>query len=224
MKVVLFGATGMVGQGVLRECLLDQGVEQVLTVGRRATGHTHPKLHELVVPDLSDFTPVAEKLTGYDACFFCLGITSAGTPEAEYRRVTFDIPVAAGRVLAERNPNLTFVLVTGRGTDSSGKSTTMWARVKGEAENAIFALPLRGKYAFRPGIIQPLHGAASRTALYRFFYSAFGWLFPIMKALSADGFTTTERVGRAMLRVARNGYEKQILESRDINAAAALTS
>jgi uncharacterized protein YbjT (DUF2867 family) len=220
MKVVLFGATGMVGQGVLRECLLDLDVEQVLSVGRRETGKTHPKLHELVLADLSDFTGVADRLAGYDACFFCLGVTSAGTPEAEYRRVTLDIPAAAGRVLAERNPNLTFILVTGRGTDNTGKSATMWARVKGEAENAIFALPIKGKYAFRPAIIQPLHGVASRTPLYRFFYVAFGWLFPLWKALSPDTLTTTERLGRAMLNVARRGYDKPVLETPDINAAS----
>jgi uncharacterized protein YbjT (DUF2867 family) len=223
MKVVIFGATGMVGQGVLRECLLDPGVEQVLSVGRRATGKVDPKLHELVLPDLTDLDSVAGKLAGYDACFFCLGVTSAGTPEAEYRRTTLDIPAAAGRVLAEKSPNLTFVLVTGRGTDNTGKSSVMWSRVKGEAENAIFALTLKGKYAFRPGIIQPLHGVASRTPLYRFFYVALGWMFPIWRALSPDSITTTERVGRAMLWVARHGYEKQVLESPDINAAAART-
>jgi uncharacterized protein YbjT (DUF2867 family) len=222
MKVILFGATGMVGQGVLRECLLDPDVERVLAIGRRPSGKRNPKLEELVLSDLHDFTPVAAELTGYDACFFCLGVTSVGATEAEYRRVTRDIPAAAGRVLAERNPGMTFVLVTGRGTDATGTSKTMWARVKGEAENAVFALPFKGKYAFRPGVIQPLHGVTSRTPAYRVLYTLFGWLVvPMLRWLAPDSMTTTERVGRAMLNVARRGYSKPVLESADINAAAA---
>ena len=222
MKVILFGATGMVGQGVLRECLLDPDVERVLAIGRRPSGKRNPKLEELVLSDLHDFTPVAAELTGYDACFFCLGVTSVGASEGDYRRVTRDIPAAAGRVLAERNPGMTFVLVTGRGTDATGTSKTMWARVKGEAENAIFALPFKGKYAFRPGVIQPLHGVTSRTPAYRVLYTLFGWLIvPILRSIAPESMTTTERVGRAMLNVARRGYSKPILESADINAAAA---
>jgi uncharacterized protein YbjT (DUF2867 family) len=223
MRVILFGATGMVGQGVLRECLLDEGVEAVLSVGRRSTGREEPKLSELVLEDLHDYSRVADKLAGYDACFFCLGVTSAGMAEPEYRRVTRDIPAAAAKVLAEKNPGMTFIIVTGRGTDSTGKSSTMWARVKGEAENAVFALPFKGKYAFRPGVIQPLHGITSRTAAYRVLYVVLGWIIPILRALSPDSITTTERVGRAMLNVARRGYSTQVLESKDINLAAAMT-
>src|SRR4051812_37051451 len=208
MKVILFGATGMVGQGVLRECLLDPEVEAVLAVGRGPSGKQSPKLAELVLSDLYDFTPVAEKLTGYDACFFCLGVTSVGATEADYRRVTRDIPAAAGRVLAERNPGMTFVLVTGRGSDATGTSKTMWARVKGEAENAILALPFKGKYVFRPGVIQPLHGITSRTPSYRVLYALFSWVVPILRWLAPESMTTTERIGRAMLNVARRGYSK----------------
>lgn len=221
MKVILFGATGMVGQGVLRECLLDPEVESVLAVGRGPSGKQSPKLADLVLSDLYDFTPVAEKLTGYDACFFCLGVTSVGATEADYRRVTRDIPAAAGRVLAERNPGLTFVLVTGRGTDATGTSKTLWARVKGEAENAILALPFKGKYVFRPGVIQPLHGITSRTPSYRVLYALFSWVVPILRWLAPESMTTTERMGRAMLSVARRGYSKPVLETADINAAAA---
>ena len=223
MRVILFGATGMVGQGVLRECLLDEGVEAVLSVGRRSTGREEPKLSELVLEDLHDYSRVADKLASYDACFFCLGVTSAGMAEPEYRRVTRDIPAAAAKVLAEKNPGMTFIIVTGRGTDSTGKSSVMWSRVKGEAENAVFALPFKGKYAFRPGVIQPLHGITSRTAAYRVFYVLLGWIIPILRALSPDSITTTERVGRAMLNVARRGYSTQVLESKDINLAAAMT-
>jgi uncharacterized protein YbjT (DUF2867 family) len=220
MNVILFGATGMVGQGALRECLLDPGVERVLTIGRRATEQTSPKLRELVVPDLTDYAGVARELAGYDACFFCLGITSAGMSEADYRRVTVDIAVAAARVLVEKNPGMTFIFVSGAGTDGTGKSRTMWARVKGEGENAILALPFKGKYAFRPAFIQPQHGITSRTGAYRFVYAVLGPLFPLLKALFPRYVTTTERVGRAMLNVARHGAAKAVLENEDIDAAA----
>jgi uncharacterized protein YbjT (DUF2867 family) len=219
MNVVLFGATGMVGQGVLRECLLDAGVERVLTVGRSATGQTNPKLRELVHRDLADFAPIANELTGYDACFFCLGISSTGMSEADYRRVTVDIAVAAARTLVDRNPGMTFIFVSGAGSDRSGTSRTMWARVKGEAENAILAMPFKGKYVFRPAFIQPKGGITSRTTSYRILYAVLRPLVPIVKALFPRYVTTTERVGRAMLNVARNGAAKAVLESEDIDRA-----
>src|SRR5579883_3414043 len=150
MRVVLFGATGMVGGGVLRECLLDPGVERVLSIGRRPSGQTHDKLRELVLPDLADYSGVAADLAGQDACFFCLGVSSAGMSEADYRRVTHDIAVAAGRALLAASPQATFVFVSGAGTDGTGKSRTMWARVKGETENAILDMGFRRAYAFRP--------------------------------------------------------------------------
>ncbi len=220
MKVIVFGATGMVGQGVLRECLLDPGVTGVLTVGRSATGQTHEKLRELVCKDLTDYSRVADDLSGYDACFFCLGVSSAGMSEAEYRRVTYDIAVAAARTLVELNPNMTFVFVSGAGTDATGKSRTMWARVKGDAENAILGLPFRGKYVFRPAFIQPMHGIRSRTASYRILYAIVAPFVPLLKALFPRSFTTTERVGRAMLNVARHGASKAVLENGDIDDAA----
>lgn len=222
MRVIIFGATGMIGQGVLRECLLDPGVETVLTIGRSATGKEHPKLHELVLPDLHDYSGVADKLTGYDACYFCLGVASAGMKEDDYRRITRDIPAAAGAVLAERNPNMTFILVSGRSTDSTEKGPVMWARVKGAAENAIFALPFKGKYAFRPGLIQAKHGAKSRTTLYRVAYTLMAPIVPLLRALNPNSVSTTERIGRAMLNVTRRGYPKQVLETADIEAAASL--
>src|SRR5580700_3949906 len=220
MKVILFGATGMVGQGVLRECLADPGVEGVLTIGRRVTGQTHPKLREIALPDLTDYSAIADQLAGYDACFFCLGVTSAGMSEADYRRVTVDIAVAAARVLAERNPEMTFVFVSGQGSDGTGKSRAMWSRVKGEAENAILAMPFKGKFAFRPGFIQPAAGIVSRTPLYRFFYAILIPLFPLIKALFPKNVTTSESMARAMLNVARHGAPKAVLETVDINAAA----
>jgi uncharacterized protein YbjT (DUF2867 family) len=220
MKVIIFGATGMVGQGVLRECLADPGVEGVLTIGRRATGQQHPKLRELTVPDLTDYSSIAGELSGYGACFFCLGVSSAGMTEAEYRRVTVDIAVAAGRVLAERSPEMTFVLVSGQGTDGTGKSRVMWSRVKGEAENAILAMPFKGKFAFRPGFIKPGPGIASRTPMYRFLYAIVIPLYPLLKALFPKSMTTSEGIAHAMLNVARHGAPKAVLETVDINAAA----
>jgi uncharacterized protein YbjT (DUF2867 family) len=218
MKVILFGATGMVGQGVLRECLLDPDVERVLAVGRSPTGQQHAKLQELVHKDLSDFSTVEESLTGYDACFFCLGISSAGMTEEEYRRVTYDIAMAAARTLVRLNPDMTFIFVSGAGTDSTEKGRTMWARVKGETENALSRLPFKATYMFRPAFIQPMHGATSKTESYRLLYRVLGPLFPVIKALFPKYVTTTEAVGRAMLRVAKRGAPQRVLENQDIHA------
>ncbi|MCI0572622.1 MAG: NAD(P)H-binding protein [Myxococcaceae bacterium] len=224
MKVILFGATGMVGQGVLRECLLDPDVERVLAVGRNTTGQKHAKLQELVHKDLADLSGVEDALTGYDACFFCLGVSSAGMTEQDYRRVTYDFTLAAAETLARRNPDMTFVFVSGAGTDSTGRGSSMWARVKGETENALSRLPFRAAYMFRPGYIQPLHGITSKTRLYRAVYAVAGPLYPVWKALLPNSVTTTEQVGRAMLRVAKQGAEKRVLENGDINALGAVAA
>jgi uncharacterized protein YbjT (DUF2867 family) len=221
MKVILFGATGMVGQGVLRECLLAPDVERVLSVGRAASGRSDPKLEELVHSDFNDFTSVEARFAGYDACFFCLGISSAGLSEAEYRRITYDITLAAARSIVRVAPQLTFIYVSGQGTDESEKGRSMWARVKGQTENALRALPFRAAYMFRPGIIQPLHGAHSKTTLYRAGYVVAWPLFPLLKAVAPRSITTTERVGLAMLRVARQGAPKPLLDNADINDLAA---
>ena len=221
MKVILFGATGMVGQAALRECLLNPGVERVLTIGRSPTGQTNEKLQELVHADLTSYVGISDQLTGYDACFFCLGISSAGMSEADYRRITVDIASAAARALVEKSPQMVFIFVSGAGSDGTGKSRTMWARVKGEAENAILALPFRGAYVFRPAFIRPMHGITSRTRAYRVAYAVLRPLVPLLTALFPHQSTTTEKLGRAMLGVARRGAPKRILESDDINAAAA---
>jgi uncharacterized protein YbjT (DUF2867 family) len=217
MKAVLFGATGMVGQGALRECLLDPGVERVLAVVRTPTGGKHEKLRELVLRDFTDFSAVEGDLVGYDACFFCLGVTSAGLSEDAYRRVTYDIAMAAARTLARLDPGMTFIFVSGAGADSTGQGRVMWARVKGQTENAVLELPFRAAYVFRPAFIQPLHGITSRTKLYRITYAVMAPLYPVLKALAPGHVTTTERIGRAMLRVARQGAPKRVLESRDID-------
>jgi uncharacterized protein YbjT (DUF2867 family) len=217
MNVILFGATGMVGQGVLRECLLDPDVVRVVSIGRSATGQQHPKLREVVHQNLFDFSAIESEMSGFDACFFCLGVTSAGMTEEAYQRVTYDIAVAAAGTLARLNPGMTFVFVSGAGTDSSERGRTMWARVKGKAENAIGRLPFKAAYMFRPAFIQPMHGVKSRTAAYRIFYVLARPLMPLLKFLLPNYVTTTEQLGKAMLAVARRGYTTRILETRDIN-------
>ena len=204
MKVVLFGATGMVGQGALRECILDPGVEAVLCVGRRPSGATDPKVQDLVGADLTDYRGVMDRLAGWDACFFCLGVSSAGMTEDAYRKVTVDIAVAAGRALAEKSPGMTFVFVSGAGTDGTGTSRTMWARVKGEAENAILALPFARAYAFRPAVIRPLHGIQSRTTAYRIAYAVIGHDHRAPRKGDADGGTA----GRADARAREQGHRR----------------
>ncbi|MEU7836304.1 MULTISPECIES: NAD-dependent epimerase/dehydratase family protein [unclassified Nonomuraea] len=215
MKVIIFGATGMVGQGVLRECLADDRVTAVLTVGRTPTGRTHDKLRELAHPDLLDLTPIEAELSGYDACFFCLGVSSAGMSEKDYRRVTYDFTLAAGETLARLNPGSTFVYVSGVGTDEHGRA--MWARVKGQTENALLALPFEA-YMFRPGYIQPMHGVTSRTTWYRLAYVVTAPFYPILRLLFPAAVTTTERIGQAMITVADRGAPKRILGPLEINA------
>jgi uncharacterized protein YbjT (DUF2867 family) len=218
MKIILFGATGMVGQGVLRECLLDPDVETVLSIGRNPTGQHHDKLREIVHADLTTFSAIEGDLEGTDACFFCLGISSAGMKEADYARVTYDFTIAAAEILARLNPGMTFIYVSGTGTDSTEHGRSMWARVKGRTENSLLRLPFISAVMFRPGAIQPLHGVKSKTKLYRVLYLVFGPLLPVMKAVFPNQVTTTETVGRAMLVVAKRGAPKAILETRDINA------
>ncbi len=220
MKIILFGASGMVGQGVLRECLLDPEVESVLAVGRAPTGQQHPKLRELFHQDFTDFSGIGDQLTGYDAGFFCLGVSSAGMSEAAYRHVTYDFTLAAAQVLAQGNPGMTFIYVSGTGTDSTERGRSMWARVKGATENALLKLPFKAAYMFRPGFIQPLHGIKSKTRLYRSIYAVMGPLYPVWKTLFPKYMTTTEQVGRAMLAIAKHGAPVRLLENRDINQAA----
>lgn len=219
MKVVLFGATGMVGQGVLRECVRDEGVHEIVAVGRRRTGASDPRLREIVLPDLLDLSGAEDALAGAEACFYCLGVSSTGVSEAEYRRVTLDVTLAAGRAMARRSPGTSFVFVSGAGADATGRSRLMWARVKGEAENALRALDLKTT-VFRPGFIQPGDGIVSRTGLYRAFYAVAAPLFPVLERLAPRQVTSTERIGRAMLAVVRRGAPRDILDSGDINALA----
>ena len=218
MRVVLFGATGMVGQGVLRECLLDPEVQSVLSIGRSAGGQQHPKLRELIHTDFLDYSAIEQKLSGFDACFFCLGVSSAGMTEERYTRVTYDITLAAARTLVRVNPNTTFIYVSGMGTDSSERGRSMWARVKGKTENDMLRLPFKAAYMFRPAMIVPLHGVKSKTKLYRVFYAVLGPLLPLLNGRFPKYVTTTEQIGRAMIKVAEDGWPKPVLENSDINA------
>jgi uncharacterized protein YbjT (DUF2867 family) len=222
MKVLLFGATGMVGQGVLRECLLDPDVESVVCIGRGAAGQQHPKLREVLHDNFLDFSAIEDQLSGFDACFFCLGVSSAGMTEEKYERITYGFTIAAARVLARGtqnnpNPNMTFIYVSGMGTDSSEHGRSMWARVKGRTENELLRLPFRAAYMFRPGAIVALRGIKSRTKLYRVLYVPFSPLLPLLYKFFPKYVTTTEQIGRAMLKVAKQGWPKPVLETADIN-------
>jgi uncharacterized protein YbjT (DUF2867 family) len=220
MKVILFGTTGMIGQGALRECLRDPEVESVLAIGRSATGLEHAKLRELVHADLFDLSAIAAELSGYDACFFCLGVSAAGMTEAAYRRVTYDLTLAVARTLVAQSPGMTFLYVSGAGTNSTGRGGAMWARVKGETENALLSLPFKAKHMLRPGLIMPRHGITSRTRLYRVVYAILGPLYPLLNGLFPGQLMTTERLGQAMLVIARHGATKPVLEARDLNDLA----
>ncbi len=206
----------MVGQGVLRECLLAADVEAVLSVGRSPTDVQHAKLRETVVPDLFNVAAYEDELSGFDACFFCLGVSSAGMTEEAYTRLTYDLTMKVAETLARLNPALTFVYVSGAGTDSSERGRTMWARVKGRLENALLRLPFRAAYMFRPGLIVPLHGIKSKTKAYRIIYGAIKPITPLLRWAFPKSVLTTEELGQAMLIVARRGSEKRVLETRDL--------
>jgi uncharacterized protein YbjT (DUF2867 family) len=219
VNVLLFGATGMIGQGALRECLLAPDVERVTIVVRRPTGQSHAKLREIVQADVANLAPVEKDLAGTDACFFSLGVSAVGMTEQQYTRVTYDLTLAVATTLARIAPHMTFIYVSAAGTDSTERGRFMWARVKGRTENALLRLPFRA-YMFRPGLIIPLHGIRSATALYNAAYVVLRPVMPILRRVSPDMVTTTEEVGRAMLAVARDGYPSRVLAMKDIRRAA----
>jgi uncharacterized protein YbjT (DUF2867 family) len=217
MKIILFGATGMVGQGVLRGCLADPDVTSVLAVGRSPTGQAHAKLHEVLHDNFLDFSAIESRLVGFDACFFCLGVTSVGLSEERYRHLTYDIAIAAATTLARLNPGMVLIYVTGAGTDSTEQGGVMWARIKGKTENDLLKLPFKGAYMFRPGAIQPLHGVRSKTAWIQAIYVVAAPLLTLLYKIAPKYVTTTEQVGRAMIKVAKRGFPRPVLESEDIN-------
>jgi uncharacterized protein YbjT (DUF2867 family) len=217
MKAILFGATGMVGQGVLRECLLDPDVTEVLSVGRNPSGVQHAKLREVLHDDFTDFSKIESQLAGYDVCFLCLGVSSIGMDPERYRHLTYDVTMAAANTLVRLNPGMVFTYVTGKGTDQTEKSRLGWARVKGKTEADLLKLPFRAAYMFRPSGIQPLHGVRSKTGWVNAIYAVTAPLLSWLVRVAPNHMTTSERMGRAMISVARNGYPKSILESADIN-------
>jgi uncharacterized protein YbjT (DUF2867 family) len=221
VKVILFGGSGMVGQAALRACLLDPQVTEVLSIGRAPMGPTAPKLHELTLPDVGDLSGVQDQVRGFDACFWCLGVASAGRTEAEYRTVTYDLTVRAATTLATLNPGMVIVYVSGAGTDSTEHGRSMWARVKGATENALVRLPFRGAYMFRPGIIQPMHGIRSKTRSYRVLYTILRPFLFLVRLAGPNSMTCTDHVGRAMIAVARDAPPEHLLGNREINTLGA---
>ena len=220
MRVIILGATGMVGSGALMESLESPEVSHVLVLGRSSCGVHHPKLEEILHQDFLNIQSLRSKVRGYDACLFCLGVSASGMKEAEYERLTFTLTTHVAEVLLSENPHMTFCYVSGQGTDSTEKGWMMWARVKGRTENALLAMPFQSAYMFRPGYIHPVKGARTKTPLYKAFYFIASPLYPVLNSLFPDQLTTTESVGRAMLQVVLTGAPKKILKSADINILA----
>ncbi len=220
MKLILFGATGMIGQGALRAALASPEVERVLSVARRPTGVSNAKLTELLHKDFTDFSAVEAELAGYDGCLFCLGVSSAGMSEQDYARVTFDYTLAAARTLARLNPKAPFLYVSGQGTDSTERGRAMWARVKGRTENELLRLPVPA-YLFRPGYIQPVDGVVSSTTLYRVMYATVGVLYPLWRALAPNLVTTSAILGRAMVAAIAERGPSRIVDIPEINRLGA---
>jgi uncharacterized protein YbjT (DUF2867 family) len=223
MKVSLFGATGMVGAGVLLECLADDRVTAVMAIGRSPTGRNHSKLTDVLHQDFLHFESLQPRLAGYDVCFFCLGVSSLGLDEAAYTRITYDYTLAAARAFLAANPAGTFCYISGAGTDSTERGRSMWARIKGHTENDILALGFRRAYMLRPGFIQPVKGVRSKTGWYQAFYTVLTPLSPMILALVPGLATTTSAVGRAMIRLGLEGYSRPIVSTRDINHLAGET-
>lgn len=220
MKILIYGATGMVGQGVLREAIHASDVNEILCVGRRPVESASAKVSNLIVGDLFDHDTIAPQITGFDACFFCIGTTSFGKPEFEYKRLTYDLALTIAKGLLPQNPELTFVYVSGQGADSTESGKIMWARVRGKLENSLFKLGFKSAHSLRPGYIQPLDGIKSKTALYRLPYAALGFAYPLLKKLFPNAICSTRTVGQAMLQLARVGSGPRILEAADINRLA----
>lgn len=220
MKVAITGSTGMVGKGVLLECLDDDRVSEVLVINRSSLAMQHPKLKEVLLKDFANPTPIKDELKGYDAVYYCLGVSAGGMSEADYKHITYDYALALGKVFKEVNPDGTFIYVSGTGTDSSEKGSMMWARVKGKTENDLLALDFEQAFMFRPGLIRPLKGIKSRTAAYNIGLTVVKPFWPILNALLGNSITDTTRIGEAMINVTLQGSDKQHLENVEINQLA----
>ena len=216
LNIILTGATGMVGEGVLLECLRDPDVASVLILGRKASGYVQPKVRELLLADLQNLTAVESQLVGYQACFFCAGVSAVGLSKQQYERLTYDLTLGVAQTLARLNPEMTFTYVSGAGTDTSEQGRSHWARVKGRTENALLRLPFRAAYMFRPGYMHPTPGQRNTLKAYRYFT----WLYPVLRRLAPAYVSTMQELGRAMLAAARVGYPKPVLEVRDIVSLA----
>lgn len=216
IRAIVFGASGMVGEGVLLKALGHRDVEAVLVVGRRTCNWNHPKLKEIIHSDFFDYSSLEGQLRGYDACFFCLGVSSVGMKEVEYTRITYDLTMHAARTLSRLNPEMTFCYVSGTGTDSSEQGPMMWARVKGRTENHLAQLPFKAVYAFRPGLMKPVEGQKNVKQIFK----AVAWPFPLWKVLFPKSVCALEDVGLAMIRVTQSGYAKKILGNADITLLA----
>jgi len=214
LKAIITGATGMVGEGVLHECLQHNDVEEVLVVGRRSCGIKHPKLKELITPDLFDLSSIKEQLSGYNACFFCLGVSSIGMKVEQFYKLTYTLTMNFATILASQNPGMIFCYISGAGTYSSEKGKLMWARVKGKTENELAKLPFKKVYKFRPGILKPTKGLKNTLSFYKYL----GWLLPVIKLFSPNLISTLKQLGLAMINAASKGYEKQEIEVSDIIA------
>jgi len=212
----------MVGKGVLYECLDHPDVEKVLVINRRSIGIIHEKLEEIVLADFYDLTAIESKLQGYNACYFCLGVSAFRMSEEDYRKITYDLTLNFANTVLPQNPDMVFCYVSGVGTDSSEKSRTMWARVKGKTENDLLAMDFKDSYLFRPGYIQPLKGIRSNTKLYNAMYAVFKPLYPVFKIITPNSVTSTSQVGKSMINIVKHGYDNRIITSRDINTLAAL--
>jgi hypothetical protein len=215
VRAIITGTTGMVGEGVLHECLQHPDVEKILVINRKPGGYTHAKLEEVIHKDFHNLSAIEGKLKGYNACFFCLGVSSVGMKEPEYKKLTYDLTMHVANTLLKQNPDLTFCYVSGAGTDST-ESKGMWARVKGKTENDLLKLPFKNAFMFRPGLIQPTPGLKNTLK----FYNYLGWLIPVIKAFSANGVTSLKEIGVAMINTVTKGYEKRLLEVPDIKALA----
>jgi len=212
IHAIITGATGMVGEGVLHVCLNHPDVKSVLVINRKPCGVSHPKLKEIIHQDFFNFSPIESQLSGYNACFFCLGVSSVGMKEATYYKLTYELTMHVAGTLSRLNPEMTFCYISGAGTDSSEKGRSMWARVKGKTENDLQKLPFKDVYVFRPGFIKPIKGLKFTHK----FYHYIGWMFPVGRKLFPNGFCTLNELGNAMIHVAQNGFEKKIISGKDI--------
>lgn len=216
IRAIITGATGMVGEGVLHVCLQHPDVAQVLVINRKPCGVEHPKLKEIIHGDFYNLSAIVGQLTGYNACFFCLGITSVGMKEPDYFRVTYTLTMYMAEILSSNNPGMCFCYISGAGTDSTEKGRSMWARVKGKTENDLMKLPFKKVFAFRPGFIRPIAGLQHTHSFYKYI----NWMFPIGRSIYASGFCTMEELANAMIHTVQNGYSKNIIEGKDIIALA----